>query len=193
MRDLIRINLLPYREALRAEKNRQAVVVLVGILLIAAMIYYGIFQIFSAQAAAKDQQVQYLQTVSRQLKAEMTTIVDLRKKRAALIAREGLITHLQNQRNQAVQVFNEMVQLTPPGVFLTTLRTSQQGLTVNGYAEGNADVAAFMRHIQKSAVFSHPVLNIISRFQLGHEPVNRFTLHMRWRSPSVTGKKDPQP
>lgn len=181
MDDMIRINLLPYREALRAEKNRQGVVVLVGILLIAAMIYYGIFQIFSAQVEAEHQQVQYLQTVSQHLKAEMTAIAELRKKRAALIAREGLITHLQDQRNQATQLFNALAKLTPPGVFLSTLKTSSFGVAVTGYAEGNADVAEFMRHVQQSKVFSHPALKIISRFKLGKAPVDRFDLRLRWR------------
>lgn len=58
---MIRINLLPYREALRAKKKRQAVVVLVGILLIAAMVYYAIFLMFSARIQREHMQVQSLQ------------------------------------------------------------------------------------------------------------------------------------
>lgn len=186
---MILINLLPYREAARAEKNRQAVVVLVGILLIAAMVYYGIFQIFSSQLTNQQRQVQYLQTVSKNLKVEMAAIVALRKTRQALITREGLIVHLQDQRNQATQLFNTLVKLTPQGVFLTTLKSNSVGVTVTGYAEGNVDVADFMRRVQQSRVFSHPDLHIISRFKLGTTSVDRFTVYMQWRLQPLTTPK----
>jgi Tfp pilus assembly protein PilN len=183
---MIRINLLPYREALRAKKKRQAVVVLVSILLIAAMVYYAISLMFSARIQRERMQVQTLQAVSHRLKVKMGSVVDLRKKRAALIAREGLIARLQDQRNQATQVFNTLVKLTPKGVFLTELRSSHSLISVQGYAEGDAQVAEFMRHIQKSSVFSHPVLSVISRFKLKSDnsmpaTVDRFTLYMHWR------------
>lgn len=183
---MIRLNLLPYREALRAKKKRQVGMALAGILVMATLTYCGIFQIFSAQVEAKHRQVQYLQTVSKHLKAKIGSVVDLRKKRADLIARAELIARLQDQRNQATQIFDSLAKLTPEGVFLTELQSSRSLITVQGDAQGSAQVAKFMRNIQASSVFSHPVLNIISRFKLGpdnstSESVDRFTLYMHWR------------
>jgi Tfp pilus assembly protein PilN len=185
---MIRINLLPYREARRAKRSQFLAAALLGILLLAALFYYGIYSIFSARVASEQTKVNYLQGVATQLDTKIASIADLRKKRDELLAREGIITDLQDQRDMVVQVFNTLAAETPNGVFLTHLQQSGNSMTVNGYAEDNDQVAAFMRNIDASKIFTEPQLNIISKSKLGSEEVGQFTLQMNIRKPTAAGK-----
>ncbi|OCB02267.1 pilus assembly protein PilN [Acidithiobacillus ferrivorans] len=197
---MIRINLLPYREAQRAQRGQLLVLALIGILLLAALLYYGIYSIFSARVSAEQQKVQYLQEVTTQLDKKIASIADLRKKRDELLSREGIITDLQDQRDMVVRLFNTLAQITPDGIFLTKLQQTGDSITVDGYSQANNQVAAFMRNIETSNIFAKPELNIISKSKLGNEEVGQFTLQMSIRIPTAANKsgasaqhKDTQP
>ena len=197
---MIRINLLPYREAQRTRRSQLLALILVGILLLAALFYYGIYSIFSARVSAEQQKVQYLQNVTTQLDKKIASIADLRKKRDQLLAREGIITDLQDQRDMVVRLFNTLASVTPNGVFLTHLKQVGNAITVGGYSQANDQVAAFMRNIEASKIFEKPELNIISKSRLGNEEVGQFTLQMSIRTPTAANKsgasaqnKDTQP
>ena len=185
---MIRINLLPYREAQRTQRGRLLALALVGILLLAALFYYGIYSIFSARVSAEQKKVQYLQGVTTQLDKKIASIADLRKKRDELLSREGIITDLQNQRDMVVRLFNTLASVTPNGVFLTHLKQAGNAVTVDCYAQANDQVAAFMRNIEASKIFEKPELNIISKSKLGNEEVGQFTLQMSIRTPTAANK-----
>ncbi|MHB1280128.1 MAG: PilN domain-containing protein [Acidithiobacillus sp.] len=197
---MIRINLLPYREARRTQRSQLLVLALIGILLLAALFYYGIYSVFSARVSAEQQKVQYLQGITTQLNKKIASIADLRKKRDELLSREGIITDLQDQRDMVVRLFNTLAQVTPDGIFLTKLQQTGDSITVDGYSQANDQVAAFMRNIEASKIFEKPELNIISKSKLGNEEVGQFTLQMSIRTPTATNKsgasaqhKDTQP
>ena len=182
---MIRINLLPYREARRAQRSQLLVLAFVGILLLAVLLYYGVYSIFSARVADERGKVQYLQRVTTQLDQKIASIADLRKKRDELFSREGIITDLQNKRDMVVHLFNTLARVTPDGVFLTHLRQTGNAITVDGYAQANDQVAAFMRNIEASRIFEKPELNIISKSTLNNEDVGQFTLQMSIRPPTA--------
>jgi type IV pilus assembly protein PilN len=187
---MIRINLLPYREAQRAQRSQLLVLAFIGVLLLAALLYYGIYSIFSARVSAEQQKVRYLQGVTTQLDKKIASIADLRKKRDELLSREGIITDLQDQRDMVVRLFNTLAQVTPDGIFLTKLQQTGNSIRVNGYSQTNSQVAAFMRNIEASKIFAKPELNIISKSKLGNEAVGQFTLQMSIRAPATANKSD---
>ncbi len=187
---MIRVNLLPYREAQRAQRSQLLVLAFIGVLLLAALLYYGIYSIFSARVSAEQQKVRYLQGVTTQLDKKIASIADLRKKRDELLSREGIITDLQDQRDMVVRLFNTLAQVTPDGIFLTKLQQTGNSIRVNGYSQTNSQVAAFMRNIEASKIFAKPELNIISKSKLGNEEVGQFTLQMSIRTPATANKSD---
>lgn len=178
---MMQINLLPYRESLYKKKQQTFILVIVGILIIFGLFYDGVYHIFSDRVIVKKAQVTYLQSVEKSLDVKIHSIIGLRKKRAELIARENVITGLQNKRNRIVQIFNALSVEVPKGVFLSTLKEAHGMMEIHGYAQGNSEVAQFMRHIAASRLFEHAHLHIISASQLDKKSVEAFTLTVRLR------------
>lgn len=189
---MIRINLLPYREARRARQNQLFAAGLMAVLILAGFFYYGVYEIFSYRAAVQEQRVQYLQGVAQGLDKQIASIVDLRKERDQLLSREGIITDLQGKRDLTVRIFNTLATITPPGIFLTHLQQQGNTVTVDGYSQANNQVAELMRNIEASTTFDKPLLNIISKAKLGNEEVGQFSLQMDIRAPASATKSNGQ-
>ena len=182
---MIFINLLPHRETKRKQQQQIFLAGLLLVLIVAAAIYYGIYQVFVGRVQAEQQKIVYLQGVTQQLDQKIASIADLRKKRDALLAREKIISTLQGRRDLSVRIFNSLAAITPQGVFLIKLQQQGDNVTLSGYAEGNDQVAEFMRKIETSGVFDKPTLDIISKAKLGGDEVNQFTLQMQTRLPKT--------
>ena len=56
-----------------------------------------------------------------------------------------------------------MVNVIPQGAHIKTLKQSAKNLTINGVAQSNARVSAYMRNIDGSAWLTKPQLNIIQK------------------------------
>ncbi len=188
---MIRINLLPYREAKRARQKQYFLLGLLAVLALGVLLCYGIYGIFSDRVADEQAKVAYLNGVTQQLDRKIASIADLRKKRDELLAREKVIEDLQKRRDLTVRIFNVLAHITPAGIFLTHLKEQGNAITLSGYAEANDQVAAFMRRIGASRIFSRPTLDIISKTKFGGEQVGQFTLQMQIREHMASASKTP--
>lgn len=176
MNNSILINLIPYRDEVRTNQLKMLVLVVLGILLLSGVFYYGVYSVYRNRLSGEQQTVSSLQSTVHQLNTKITSIIALRKKRDALIDREKLITTLQNKRDMVVNIFNALASETPRGVFLSSVEQTKGTIDIHGYAEDNEIIAKFMRNITKSTVFSKPQLYIISTVRQGSENVKQFTL-----------------
>jgi type IV pilus assembly protein PilN len=73
----------------------------------------------------------------------------------------NVIQQLQESRPEVVHLFDEVVRAIPEGVYLTRLTQSGGQVVVEGRAQSNARVSAFMRNIQASAWIDNPDLLLI--------------------------------
>jgi type IV pilus assembly protein PilN len=60
-----------------------------------------------------------------------------------------------------VRLFDELVTATPEGVFLTKVEQTGRNVIVEGRAQSNARVSAFMRNVDASAWIGSPRLLLI--------------------------------
>ena len=60
-----------------------------------------------------------------------------------------------------VHLFDELVIAIPPGVYLTKLDQTERSVVVEGRAQSNARVSAFMRNIEASPWVGDPRLLLI--------------------------------
>ena len=155
------INLLPWREEERQEQTRQfATIAALSLILTAA----GVFLVhtsFNNQIDHQNMRNKILQDEITLLDASLEQIASLEETKEQLLARMDVIQSLQQKRPQIVHLFDDFVRTVPEGIFLTKVSQSGEQLTIEGVAESNGRVSAYMRNIDASDWMATPKLKVI--------------------------------
>lgn len=148
---MARINLLPWREE-RRKQRQQEFYVLLGASAVAAIlaVFVGLWFIGS-QIDAQNERNSTLDREIKALDVQIAEIEELDRQRDRLIARKEIIEQLQATRSQMVHLFDELVRTLPDGVKLDSIKQGGATLTLGGYAQSNARVSAYMRNLDASA------------------------------------------
>ena len=143
---MIRINLLPHREARRKQKQAAFVALLAagGVAGAAVVLLVGAWN--ASRIAVQNQRNLVLKTASAELDKKIGEIKTLKEEIEGLKARQQAVEDLQADRNQPVQLLDELVRQTPEGVYLKSFRQDGQKVTLSGYAQSQERVAELMRN-----------------------------------------------
>ena len=144
---MIRINLLPHREAKRKQKQAAfiAMLVLGGLLGVAVVLMVGGWN--ASRIAIQEQRNAVLSAENAQLDKKIKDIATLKEEINALKSRQQAVEDLQGDRNQPVYLFDELVRQTPEGVYLKGFEQDGQRVILNGYAQSQERVAELLRNL----------------------------------------------
>jgi len=178
-----KINLLPWREELRKERQQQFYVhAFMAAAAGAVAIAYGMFTV-NGMIDHQNARNGYLKDQIQQVDKKIEEIKDLQKTRDRLLARMQIIDQLQKSRPEVVHLFDELVKTLPDGVYLTSIDQQGDKLTISGVAESSARVANYMRNIDASAWLDTPSLEGVATKQDGQTRQFEFTLHTQQTMP----------
>ena len=155
------INLLPWREARRQERNKQFLIGLGATLAGAAMSVLFWDLAVNSQIDYQQSRNQYLRTQIALLDQEVAEIRDLQRKRNQLIERMRVIQALQGNRPVIVRLLDQLVRTVPDGVFYTSLETKANVVSIEGVAESNNRVSSLMRRLDASDWLENPNLDAV--------------------------------
>lgn len=158
---MARINLLPWREALRKRRQRDFAIAGAAALALTALAGLLVHLQIEAWIGAQQSRNQFLTEQIRQLDRQIKEIQALEETKAGLLARMNIIQQLQESRPEVVRLFDELVTAIPEGVFLTKVEQTGRSVVVEGRAQSNARVSAFMRNVEGSAWIGGPRLLLI--------------------------------
>ena len=184
------INLLPWREELRAVRQKEFLVTLV-IFALLALVIVGFIHFYNNQLI--DYQVSrnnFLDTQLEILDKKIKEIQELEKQKERLLARMEAIQELQGNRPLVVRLFDEIVASIPDGVSLNNLKQTGRKVTINGEAQSNARVSNFMRNLDKSDWLTNPELDIIQADAEDVSRISQFTLRFDQIIPSLEGDEE---
>ena len=148
---MILINLLPHREERRKQRKRAffaGLGVAAGCGLLLAGLWYGALQQMTQAQQARNN---FLREESAKLETQIKDIATLRTEIDSLKARQGAVEDLQLNRNVPVHLLDELVRLTPEGVYLASIRQTDGSVLVNGVAQTNERVAELLRNAQSNS------------------------------------------
>lgn len=181
---MARINLLPWREAERKRRQREFVVMaaagLVATLIVAVGLRLHIEGLISSQENRND----FLQSEIGLLDKQIAEIRDLEKTKTNLLARMKVIQQLQESRPEVVHLFDELVIAIPEGVYLTKIAQTGRTVVMDGRAQSNARVSAFMRNIAASKWIGEPLLMLIENKEKTGTGLSHFRLRFEQRNVS---------
>ena len=158
---MIRINLLPWREALRRERLRQLIGAVVLALLVTGGFMYGWRVLVNGQIDDQRARNAFLSAEIAKVDEKLKEIADLDRTKARILARMEVIQELQARRPEAVHLMDELVTAMPDGVFLRQIKQAGRVVELFGMAESNARVSALMRLSEASPWLANPQLQIV--------------------------------
>jgi len=157
------INLLPWREELRKEKQRQFLTVTGLSLVLMALVILAAHLRIDGMIDNQVSRNRFLQSEIKKVEKQIKEINRLEEEKKRLLARMNIIQQLQQNRPEVVHLFDEMARIIPDGIHLTQLKQNGKTIVLNGIAQSNARVSAFMRNIEASDWLADPKLEIITK------------------------------
>lgn len=186
---MTRINLLDWR-AERREARRREFLSMIGLAVVIAGAVLGIAYLAMQQALDyQNQRNKLLEQTIADIDKQIKEIEELQKTRDGLISRMKIIEQLQQSRSGTVHFFDELVNTLPDGVFLTHVKQDGQNVTIDGTAESNGRISAYMKNLDSSPWFDDPQLVVIHTGEKNKQRTSDFTLKVKNLTNSADGKK----
>ena len=175
---MIRINLLPWREARRKAHNLQFFILMGMVAGLAASIVLLVHGYYATRISTQTERNRFLKDENAKLDKEIEEIKKLKEEIQALLSRKQVIETLQGDRAQTVYLLEQLVRQTPDGVYLKSIRQSGAKVNLTGYAQSNARVSTLMRNFEASPYLENPDLVEIKVANVNNKRLSEFMMNV---------------
>jgi type IV pilus assembly protein PilN len=175
---MIRINLLPWREARRKAVNLQFYILLAMVAGLAASIVLLGHGYYATRISTQNERNKFLKDENTKLDTEIEEIKKLREEIQALLSRKQVIETLQADRAQTVYLLEQLVRQIPDGVYLKSIKQTGAKVNLTGYAQSNARVSTLMRNLEASPYLENPDLVEIRVANVNNKRLSEFTMNV---------------
>ncbi len=191
---MIRINLLPHRE-LKRKARQQQFAVLAGITFFLGLLTVGVIHLMiTGQIEHQESRNNYMTDQIAILDKQIDEIKKIRAQTQALLARKQVVETLQDNRSDVVHLLDQLVRLLPDGIYLQSIKQTNQTINLTGYAQSNARVSTLMRKLESSPWLGLPSLIEIKASNVNNARLNAFSLNVTLiRSSQSAGDENSTP
>ncbi len=176
---MARINLRSWREEARAEDQRQFLVAIIGFAIVGVLYVFMADRIAGGWIETQEARNEYLAAEIGNLEEKIQEIEKLKEKRDQLVERMRVIQELQGNRPVIVHIFDELVRQLPDGVYLTSVSSEDDVVSLTGAAESNNRISSLMRQLDKSDWFDEPNLTSVKADDQEGATANLFNLSVK--------------
>ena len=159
MTELIKINLLPYREEIKQRKRQQFKILMFSSLLIgvglSAIAYLAINNAISDQESRNT----FLEAEITKLDNDLGEIKKLQQEKENFLAKKQKVEELQEKRSQAAYIIDSLNVVIPDNTYITSLDAENPtSYKITGRAISDNKIAMFMRSLPSTGIFTQPEL-----------------------------------
>lgn len=159
MTELIKINLLPYREEIKQRKRQQFKILMLSSLLIgiglSAIAYLAINSAISDQESRNA----FLEAEITKLDNDLGEIKKLQQEKENFLAKKQKVEELQEKRSQAAYIIDSLNVVIPDNTYITSLDAENPtSYKITGRAISDNKIAMFMRSLPSTGIFTQPEL-----------------------------------
>ena len=158
---MAKINLLPWREELRKQRQVDFLIWLAVGVFISVLVMAGMHFSIEGLIETQNNRNRFIQNEISVLDKKIKEIQALDKTKTKLLARMEVIQRLQSSRPEIVHMFDQLAKTVPEGVYLTKFDQAGKRLTIAGNAQSNTRVSAYMRRLEQSPWLKGTDLNVI--------------------------------
>ncbi|MDH4273957.1 MAG: PilN domain-containing protein [Gammaproteobacteria bacterium] len=159
---MARINLLPWRESARKQREIEFYILLglaaVGCILFLLYLHMRIGVQIDTQSRRNDFLAGQIALVDK----DIGEIKNLEKDKDKLLSRMAIIQQLQTSRSAVVHLAETLVRTLPEGTRFLKIGLQGNAVELVGVADSHGRVSTFMRNLEKSGWVSSPELDEIN-------------------------------
>jgi type IV pilus assembly protein PilN len=192
---VIRINLLPVREARRKNEVRQQLMILASSL-VGAILVAGVTQhLMDSRIEDAHQRVKALEAQLQQFKPQQEQVDAFKQKKAEIEQKLTVIERLERSRSGPVHILDELASRTPERVWLTNLNANNGQVELTGMSLDNELIALFLTSLNDSPYFANVELGETELKTVKELKLNTFKIHAQLESPDAPAGQPapPQP
>ena len=195
---MIRINLLPVREARQRASMRQQGIML-GAALLAAIVVSGLLHTaIAAQLSSERQRVVAAQVELTKLEETLKEVERFRTEKEDIEQKLSIIARLEESRRGPVRIMDEIASRIPDRMWLKRMKLSGGALELEGFGIDNEVIAAFLISLEESKFLTNVELKGSQLIQKHGLKLNEFKIRasdtltraaMRAAASAESGKK----
>lgn len=174
--NLIKINLLPYREILEQKQKKQFQLVMAFGVIAGGVAAFLIWGALAALITNQESRNEELNAGIKELDAQIVKVKDLQAQKQSFLERKQKVEELDNKRFEGARIVDTVNQLVPDGAYLTSIQNIggsdaniSNTYTLVGKAISDNKVAMFMTALPSTGVFGTPKLDSINKTDNGQE------------------------
>jgi type IV pilus assembly protein PilN len=175
---MIRVNLLPHREARRKQQQQQFFILLAFVAAVGLASWFSVHTYLSDRLQEQQSRNNYLAEEIKKLDKQIAEIKKLQEQTAALLARKKVVETLQSNRAEVVHLLDQLVRQLPDGIYLKGIKQKGSVVTITGYTQSQARVSTLMRNLESSQSLEKPGLIEIKAVKLRGQRINEFTMNI---------------
>lgn len=187
---MIRINLLPHREEARKARRQQFYSIAGMVVALGGVVVFLGYTVIDGYIQHQESRNSFLKSEIAVLDKQVEEIKRLKEQSQALLDRKNAIESLQKDRGEPVYLLSELVQQTPEGIYLKSLKQAGSVVTIGGYAQSNSRVSTLMRNVEASQWMEAPRLIEIKAVVVAGRRLNEFSMDFRLVRTAADENKD---
>jgi type IV pilus assembly protein PilN len=189
---MARINLLPWREEQRRERQRQFMSTLLMTSILGVVLVFLAGTVYDQKIKHQQFRNELVKKEIRKLETRIKRIDELERTRARLISRKQVIERLQASRAMTVELLDKLAKSIPVGVTLQSMRQQGTTLVLAGTSQSNARVSAYLKELGQNDLFLSPQLDFVrsaARPDTATEPY-QFSIKVKLRPPKASDEEE---
>lgn len=151
---MIRINLLPVREARRRANLRQQAIFLAAAAIAAIVVSGLLHTAIAAQLSSERQRVAAAQVELTKLEETLKQVERFRKEKEDIERKLTIIARLEESRRGPVRIMDEIATRIPDRMWLRRMSLGGGRLSLEGYGIDNEVIAIFLTSLEESKFLS---------------------------------------
>ncbi|HEZ3143643.1 PilN domain-containing protein [Neisseria meningitidis] len=164
MNNLIKINLLPYREEMNKRKQQQFKTLMYGAVLTGVAAVAATYLFIDNMINNQSERNTLLETSIAHLDTELSEIQKLKQEKDTFLIKKNKIEELQLKRLQAAKILDSLNEAVPGSTYLTSLdAVTADSYRLSGRTSSDNRVAAMMRAMPNTGIFKQPELLSIKK------------------------------
>lgn len=145
------INLLPWRQEERIRRNKEFIVVVAAVTLLALLTAFATWSYFDNELEQQRDANALIEQENKLLDTALAEIDTLEQRREDIISRMQVIQDLQGRRPVPVRLWDDIAKAIPPALYLNNLKREGDLITLTGQADNPNVVSELIRNLDSSS------------------------------------------